>query len=492
MSLLGFVLGAAAMPQETALRPPAPTPAQEPETEAGGDERPVPAEAVGTPPGGRTISLAQAVALALERNYVLLTAGDSVSAARFREAAARGEFHPQLIPRYQGGPGGPAFGLDASQRLPWTGGSVTAGAAFRSLTAIGSPAMKGAEVHAVVSQPLLRGAGPNATFFDLTNAKRSREGQERAFELARQRLAVDVATTFYAVVRQRELLVVSRQSLKRSESLREASDARMKVGLASKLDVFRAELQSSQTEEALVQSQAELDGALEQFRILLGLDPGDPVEPESVTLPDSIDLDIEPVEVLLARALDTRLELKEARDQVADADRAARLARQNLLPQLDFNVDFAQAGVAPTYSDSLRAGRGRVDVFLSTSYPLERSADQANRAIAEVDLAARRRALAQRELDVAGEVRAAVRNLDRIRKSAELQRKGVDFADQQVRLATLRYQRGLASNFDVVDAEGNLLSSRTALVGLLADYQVARINLFRAVGTLDVTREFAP
>ena len=492
MSLLAIVLGGAAMPEETVLRPPAPPRAQEPETEAGVGERAVPAESIGPSPGAPTISLAQAIALALERNYVLLTAGDSVAAARFRETAARGEFLPKLTPRYQGGPAGPAFGLDASQRLPWTGGSVTAGATFRSLTTDGSPAMKGADVRAVVSQPLLRGAGPNATFFDLTNAARSREGQERAFELARQHLAVDVAATFYQVVRQRELLAVSRQSLKRSESLREASEARMKVGLASKLDVFRAELQASQTQEALVQSQAELDGALEQFRILLGLDPGDPVEPETVTLPDSIDLDIEPVEVLVARALDTRIELKEARDQVTDADRAARLARQNLLPQLDFNVDFAQVGIAPTFSDSLRAGRGRVDVFLSTSYPLERSSDQANRAIAEVDLAARRRALAQRELDVAGEVRAAVRNLDRIRKSADLQRKGVEFADQQVRLATLRYQRGLASNFDVVDAEGNLLSSRTALVGLLADYQVARINLLRALGTLDVTREFAP
>src|SRR5512143_1274697 len=157
MSLLGFVLGATAMPQEAAPRPPAPSQAQEPETEQGGEERPVPAEAIGPSPGAPTISLAQAVALALERNYVLLTAGDSVAAARFREAAARGEFRPRLTPRYQGGPGGPAFGLDASQRLPWTGGSVTAGAAFRSLTANGSPAMKGAEVHAVVSQPLLRG-----------------------------------------------------------------------------------------------------------------------------------------------------------------------------------------------------------------------------------------------------------------------------------------------------------------------------------------------
>jgi outer membrane protein TolC len=83
-------------------------------------------------------------------------------------------------------------------------------------------------------------------------------------------------------------------------------------------------------------------------------------------------------------------------------------------------------------------------------------------------------------------------NLDRIRKSVELQRKGVEFAAQQHRLATLRYQRGLASNFDVVDAEGSLVSARTALAGLLTDYQVAHVQLLRATGELDVTKAFRP
>ena len=58
------------------------------------------------------------------------------------------------------------------------------------------------------------------------------------------------------------------------------------------------------------------------------------------------------------------------------------------------------------------------------------------------------------------------------------------------RLATLRYQRGLASNFDVVDAEGSLVLARSALVGLLTSYQVARIELMRVTGDLDVDTEF--
>jgi len=96
----------------------------------------------------------------------------------------------------------------------------------------------------------------------------------------------------------------------------------------------------------------------------------------------------------------------------------------------------------------------------------------------------------QQELQIESEVRAALRELERIRKSVDLQKKGVEVAEQQRRLATLRYQRGLASNFDVVDAEGSLVLARSALVSLLTSYQVARIELMRVTGSLDVDQEF--
>ena len=56
----------------------------------------------------------------------------------------------------------------------------------------------------------------------------------------------------------------------------------------------------------------------------------------------------------------------------------------------------------------------------------------------------------------------------------------------------LRYQRGLGSNFDVVDAEGSLVTARSALVQLLTTFAVARLDLKRTTGTLDVAKEFAP
>jgi outer membrane protein TolC len=113
-------------------------------------------------------------------------------------------------------------------------------------------------------------------------------------------------------------------------------------------------------------------------------------------------------------------------------------------------------------------------------------------SMTETQVAVEREVEREVEQEVEQEVRASLRELERIRKSVELQRQAVEVAVQQRRLAVLRYQRGLASNFDVVDAEGSLVVARSALVGLLASYAVARLDLQRVIGTLDVDAEFGP
>jgi outer membrane protein TolC len=216
------------------------------------------------------------------------------------------------------------------------------------------------------------------------------------------------------------------------------------------------------------------------------------VEPAATLLPEALAPESEPVEVLLREALDRRLELQETRDQVEDARRTASLAKQNLLPQLDLGLGVSQLGLGSSYGDAWRAGDTRVDFFLATSYPLERSTSRAAKAVADLDVVARERAVRQRELEIDSEVRFLARELTRTRKSVELQKQAVEVAAQQRRLADLRYQRGLASNFDVVDAEGSLLVARSALVSLLAGYQVGLLDLRRATGVLDVDKEFMP
>jgi outer membrane protein TolC len=452
-----------------------------------------PAAAPSEPSRASTLSLAQAVSLALTQNFSLLSASDSERAARFNESAVRADFYPKLTPRLAHSSDDTVVGLELAQRVPWSGAQLSLSGVYRSLRdESATPLPRTSDVRVTLTQPLLRGFGPNATHFDVVNARRARQAQERSLELSRQRLAIDVTAAFYQVLRQRQLIEVSRQSLERSEGLRDASQARMQVGLASRLDVLRAELQAAQAGDALVSAETALAGSLERFRFLLGLPPSEPVEPEGSALPDLEAAEPQPLAALVAEALAKRLELMEARDQVGDADRALRLAGQNLLPQLDLNLSHQRLGAGSDFGSAFRGADGRTTFFVSSSYPVERAADRAARAVARLSLDAATRALQQRQFEIEADVREAVRALERIRKSVDLQRQSVDLAEQQQRLATLRYQRGLASNFDVVDAEASLVGARTALVGLLADYQVARMQLLRATGALDVEKEFAP
>jgi outer membrane protein TolC len=341
-----------------------------------------------------------------------------------------------------------------------------------------------------MTQPLLRGFGKRTTEYDLVNSRRNLQSSERNLDLARQRLAVDVVSSYYNIVRQSGLVEVAEKSLERNKELLRASEARLEVGLASKLDVFRAELQLSQAEDAVIYRKEALELALDSFKFNLGLAPGDRVSLEMMEpeyQPVEIDLD-----AATALALQNRIEMREETDRIQDAQRSLAVTRQNLLPQVDLNVRYERRGLGTSFGSSFDMVDDAFNMYLSTSYPLDRSSENASFAMTQIDLASRRRHLRLVEYNIANEVRAAARNVERIGKSIVLQERNIDFAEKQLRLATLRYQRGLASNFDIIDAENNLIQARSNYVSLVSDYHVAQIDLKRVTGTLDVDAEFAP
>ncbi len=479
--LLAIVLPTESWPREA--EPPA-SEAQTPAAAAAG-------VSVGPGTGAPTITLPAAVRLALERNFALLDWADALTGARWLEKTARSQFLPTATPFYQRTGERSVYELDLAQELPWLGGSLTASGRYLTDPASGAPYPRATDVRLTLRQPLLRGFGPNASLFELRNARRLRVGQERRLLLERQQVVIDVTRTFYDVIANRQLLDVARQSLSRTEALLRSSSARLEVGMASKLDVFRAELQASQARESTLSTEASLASALERFRSVLALAPDDPVEPEAAPLPalarPKVDL-----AALVREALARRLELVEAREQVDDAHRAASLSLQNLLPQLDLNVSLAQSGYGGSFADAWTPRDRRVDVSVSASYPLRQSVARQASALAQLQVAGRERRVRQQELAIEQEVRQALRDLEQIEKSVELQQKAVEVAAQQRRLAVLRYERGLGSNFDVVDAESSLVTARSALVQRVTSWALARLELERATGTLDVPTETTP
>ena len=439
------------------------------------------------------LTLEGAVKLALINNLNLQTSVDSVEGSHISESLARSRFGIQVTPSYARGIGQEAvvdqrFGLEVSKLLPYGTTVIGRYNIDQASNYLGN--YNNSNLSLGVTQPLLRGFGRKTTEYDLVNARRSLQSSERNLEVARQRLAVDIVSNYFNIVRHQGLVDVAEKSMERNRELLRASQARLEVGLASKLDVFRVELQLSHAGEALILRREAHELALDFLKFNMGLSPVDQVSVEIIEPeyePVTFDLD-----TLTSQAIANRVEVREERDRIHDADRSLSISRHNLLPELDLNLRYEQRGVGGSAYSGFVFPNSAFNALFSTRYPLDRSSEKASFARSQIDSNAARRSFKLLEYNIVKEVRAAARNLERTGKSILLQERNIDFAEKQLRLATLRYQRGLASNFDIIDAENNFIRARSNYVSLVADHHVAQIELKRVTGTLDLESEFAP
>jgi outer membrane protein TolC len=183
-------------------------------------------------------------------------------------------------------------------------------------------------------------------------------------------------------------------------------------------------------------------------------------------------------------ALATRLDVREARDRIADARRGETVARWNLLPPVNLDLSYVKRGLGAS-SFALQPLFNGWHVGVSTSYSLDHSDQTAAAATAAVSSRAAERAAQDAERAATDEVRRAHRAWTRTASTVAIQTKAVALAEQQLKLAQIRYDTGVAGNFDVVDAENNLLQAQSGLVGAQVDRALAGLTLRRVTGTLD-------
>lgn len=458
----------------------------------------------------KPLTLHRAMLEALRNSPSLRRPEDGVAVAEIQQHLAGSQFGLKIAPSFSAGTEPFAgeqhsVGVAVGKRLT-TGAEVNL--TVNSLKyGPGHAAYRDAGYTVALSQPLLQGFGPSATV-DLKNARRALDSSASALAEARQQLALTVAEAYFGVLRQQRLVASSDRALERAHHLKAASDARSKVGLATQLDVLRAELLASQSESNLTAQREALQSALDQLKLLLGRSLDVPLEiaPEDpIAISDLVARDLTGTGVvtdigersgaielnqLVQHTLRSRPEVRESHERIADAQRAATVARWNLLPQVNLNASYTRRGLGSSDPKFLNRLYGGWRLGLTSAYTLDRTAGDAGVGLAEISLQAARRAALDTEQRIAAEVRRAHRAWIRSAEAIAIQQKALELAEQQLRLAQLRYERGLAGNFDVVDAEANVVQAQSALISAQIDRVLAALAMQRAIGVLDPLRLF--
>jgi outer membrane protein TolC len=442
-----------------------------------------------------SLRLSDAIREALHHGPGLRAADEALAVAEIRERLAESAFDVKISPSVNAATDAAGlerqdFGIAVTKQLQTGGEAKLSVDSFRYRSA----GARDFGYSFFLTQPLLRGFGPTATS-ELVGARRAETGAARGRQDASQQLILTVAQAYFSVARLQRLVHASEMALERAVKLRRASEARMKVGLATQLDVLRADLLVVESEASLGDQREALAASLDQLNIVMGRPLNSPVE---IAIEDGLEVTDEagfPTAtgqqhhaLLVERALTNRHDIQEARDRITDAQRMLRIAKWNLLPQVDLNLAYVQRGLRLHNAGPATSIAQGWQISVSTSYSLDRSDQAAGTSLATVTVAGARRRLLELEQRVESDVRSAIRAQERASATVAIQKKAVDVAERQLRLAELRYQRGLAGNFDVVDAESSLFRAQSALLSAQADRALTQLVLERTLGTLSAER----
>ena len=325
------------------------------------------------------------------------------------------------------------------------------------------------------SLPLFAGGRLTAGYKQATyGLQASRE----AVRLSEQETIFETKRAFYGYLLAKEFSAVADEGLALAEKFRDNVKNLFEVGMASKFDLLRSEVQVANLKPQAIRARNSIEVAALGLKTILGIALDTPIEVRGELAPEPLDAAAEGV---IAEALAQRPELRQLDYQRRMAGEMLKIARGSLLPTL------AIGGAYNFWSDALKFRKGSwqnyYTINLSLSLPIfdgfesRARIGQSKAAIRELDLT--RRGLSDA---IAFEVRQAVLNNTQARETLMSQEKNVEQAREAVRIAELNYAEGLATNLDVSTAQVALSQARTNYSQALYDCVISQAQLEKAVG----------
>jgi outer membrane protein len=457
----------------------------------------LPAPAAGQVPD--TVSLADAIAEALQRNPTVRQARAALTAAdgQVREAWATVMPDINALATYQrnlvvGKTFLPAYFFDPTAPLD-------------SLVGLQFTAENAWFAGFTVTQPLFQmdaliGVGAAGKFRALE--------RERARGAAQQ-VVTDVRRRYFEVLAAVELVRLNQSSVERVSATLAETRARFRAGLTSEYDVLRFEVQLANLEPQLRRARDAVRSTSRDLLIAMGRAAEGPIEVVGrlaemnvVNLAENSaenaalialsgpTLDATDLDSVFAAALAARSDVRQAQLGITVEEARLKVERAQLFPKVSlfgaYNISAQDFGSADFFGEnrSRAAWAGlQIEVPIFRGFRESARMQQARASIeqnrAQLDLA--------RE-QTASDLRTLVDALDETRDRVASQDRAVAQARRGYQIATAEYREGLGSQLQVTDADLALRESEYNYALAVFDHLTARASLDAALGTVPAAR----
>ena len=341
-----------------------------------------------------------------------------------------------------------------------------------------------------LSQPLLRGAGRRATTAALRIASfdQSLAAARTKLEVIAQLAAVDRA--YWRLYSSRLEVAVALQQRELAVAQLERAQRRFGAQRVAEIEVLRAESGVADRTEAIIIAQNAQSLRERELKQLLNL-PELPIESEAVidlaSVPDPALYDAN-ADVLMDRALASRMELLEVELQLAQDLVRIDLAENQALPTLNLDALYRINGLGGNHG-------GATEVLVENDFEDWRIALTAGIPIGnEAALSSLRQLVLSRlqriatkqlrEQTIRQEVLDSVDDMATSWQRVIAARERLRLATRTLRAEERQFDVGRSTSTDVLDASARLADAQLSELSAIVDYQLAQVNLAVATGTL--------
>lgn len=302
---------------------------------------------------------------------------------------------------------------------------------------------------------------------------------------AQSDLRLEVARAYWAVVTAAAAADVLQRGVARSQAHVAEVTQRFEAGLIPPNEIAAATAQEARSRMLAIEADTQRDVARAELARLVGVDPGQAIEPTADLGPDDAALDVPPADPapLVTAALGVREDRRalEYRLEASRAQRDAAAAGRKPTVSLGGGIDHARPNprIFPREDVWQRSWDAGVGASI-TLWDGGRVGAEIGRAAAQTEAVSQR--LADYDEGLAVEIRQRLRELESGRAAVAAASSAVTAAREARRVVDERYRAGVIAEIEVLDAEFALLQAELDRTRAQAGVRLSDARLSRALG----------
>ena len=297
-----------------------------------------------------------------------------------------------------------------------------------------------------------------------------------SLENTKQAVRYTATADYYNILNYKNLIKVQEDSVRAYQEHLDNVNAQYRVGTVAKSDVLASQVNLANAQQALTTAQNNYDIAVATLNNVLGLPTDTVLEINDELKHPAYNLKLEDC---TNYALNNRADGAAAYYAVKQAEAGINTAKAGWYPTVTASASKAIEG-----KDAFRTDHSNTWVFGATANwnVFDNGVTTAKVHGAEASLVSAQEALKAQDETIQLDVRTALLNLQAAEKNIGTTETAVTQAEEDLKIANVRYAAGVGTNLDVMDATEKMTEARTNYNTALYNYNVSKAALDKAMG----------